>query len=195
MGRKAGVPTGRCTVCAHLDRGRIDYLAAMGNPLSPLAAQFGLSADAMERHCRNHIAEDFKRRIRTGPLQSEETLRKLAAEEGVSVLQHLQGLRGLLTSRLMVAYAAGADGTIATMVRELRQTAELMAKLSKELLPATSEMNFYSVQINAVDNFERDMLEFARSNPGAVPYFVAFFKSRVSQPRLVDVSPELRHVG
>jgi hypothetical protein len=93
---KAGVPSGRCTVCAHAERGRIDFLAASGSPLKPLAEQFGVSRDSLQRHFKAHVTETYKRQVKIGPLQSEDSLRKLAAEEGVSVFEHLQGLRALL---------------------------------------------------------------------------------------------------
>jgi hypothetical protein len=191
---KAGVPSGKCTVCAHFERGRIDFLAASGSPLNPLAEQFGLSKDSLHRHFKSHVTETYKRQVRIGPLQSEDSLRKLAAEQGVSVFEHLQGLRALFTARLMIAYEAGADSAVASMGGRLIQLAELMARLSKELMPPSHETNNYQVVVNMYDSLERDMLDYARTHPEAHPHFVAFFRSRVQQ-QLIDVSPERAHVA
>jgi hypothetical protein len=190
---KAGVPSGKCTVCAHIERGRIDFLAASGSPLNPLAEQFGLSKDSLHRHFKAHVTETYKRQVRIGPLQSEDSLRKLAAEQGVSVFEHLQGLRALFTARLMIAYEAGADSAVASIGGRLIQLAELMARLSKELMPPSHETNNYAVVVNMYDSLERDMLDYARTHPEAHPHFVAFFRSRVQQ-QLIDVSPERAHV-
>ncbi len=68
-----------------------------------------------------------------------------------------------------------------------------MARLSKELMPASSEVNNYSVVVNMYDSLERDMLEYARTHPEAHRHFVDFFRGRAQQ-QLIDVTPEGAHV-
>ena len=54
-----------------------------------LAQKFGVSADALWRHSKNHISEEYRRAVKIGPFESEESLRKLLAETGASVLDRL----------------------------------------------------------------------------------------------------------
>ena len=81
----------QCTICANPERGRIDYLlvcsaGSHGEGRRALAKKFGVSADALWRHAKNHISEDYRAAVKVGPFESEGALRKLLAETGASVL-------------------------------------------------------------------------------------------------------------
>src|SRR5579864_7863633 len=101
---RRGINPGQCTVCRHASRVRIDFLLASGAPKDPLGKKFGLSGDALTRHFARHVSEDFKRSTKIGPFQSEEHLRKLCAEGGVSVLENLRAVHSGLAGRWLVAY-------------------------------------------------------------------------------------------
>ena len=139
MPRRVGYrrPTS-CTVCRSAERGRIDYLAASGAPLKPLALRFALKPSAMYNHCRRHISEAYKRAVKIGPYESEEHLRKLCAESGTSVLENLRAIYGGLASRWLVNFEAGADQTLALLTTRLHSNLELQGRLTKELLPPGS---------------------------------------------------------
>ena len=80
---------GRCTVCSHSERTRIDYLCAQGGALLRIAKKFGVGDDALRRHFARHVTDDFKAGVKLGPFKSEEHLRTLCAEAGTSVLDNL----------------------------------------------------------------------------------------------------------
>ena len=57
---------------------RIDFLAASGAQLKPLAEQFGLPASSMYKHFERHISERYKRLIGASRLENfEELMRRL----------------------------------------------------------------------------------------------------------------------
>jgi hypothetical protein len=64
------------TICANPERGRIDYLLACsagsrGEGRRTLAKKFGVSADALWRHAKNHISGDYRVAVKVGPFESE----------------------------------------------------------------------------------------------------------------------------
>jgi hypothetical protein len=135
MPRRPGHREGTCTCCRHPEVARLNYLAATGAPLKPLAGRFGLKSAAIYNHCKKHISEEYKRAVKIGPFGSEEQLRKLCAEAGGSVVDNLMAVYGGLASRWLVAFESGADPVFCMLTTKLHQNLELRAKITKELLP------------------------------------------------------------
>jgi hypothetical protein len=126
---------GRCRACRHPERLRLDYLLATGASQPALAKKFGLSKDVVWRHNQSHIAEEFRRRVKIGPFESEEHLRQLCAEGGASVIDNLRAIYRGLASRWLVAFEAGADQTLSLLTVRMQSNLELQAKITKELAP------------------------------------------------------------
>ena len=107
----------QCTICANPERGRLDYLlvcseGSHGEGRRALAKKFGVSADALWRHAKNHISEDYRAAVKMGPFESEGALRKLLAETGASVLDRYNAVYNGHLARWLVALEAGHDETM-----------------------------------------------------------------------------------
>jgi hypothetical protein len=135
MPRRVGQISNLCTVCRHVERGRLDFLIATGASLKPLAHRFSLRPSAIYNHAKKHVSDEYKRAVKIGPFQSEEHLRKLCAEAGGSVVDNLMAIYGGLASRWLVAFESGADATLSMLTTRMHQNLELRAKITKELLP------------------------------------------------------------
>jgi hypothetical protein len=182
---KAGSPSGRCRTCAHAERGRIDYLIATGAALEPLAERFGLSRDTVWRHAKHHVSPEYRAAVRIGPFESEERLRALCAEGGTSVLEHLRAVYSPLAARYLVAFEAGADGTLSNLAGRLHQNLEIQARLTKELMPAPSSLTINGVFLGGGDwfgEFSADLLALVRRHPAIKDDLAALLRRRLGGP-------------
>jgi hypothetical protein len=96
-----------CLTCEHTERARIDYLAAKGESLNALARKFGVSQSGLYRHVHNHISSEYRSIVRANPLESLETLQRLGAEDGISVVESLKAVNAFLTNMLATSFEAG----------------------------------------------------------------------------------------
>jgi hypothetical protein len=138
MPRRPGHREGRCKTCLHAERTRIDYLVAAGAPLKPLAPRFGLKPSSLYNHAKKHISDEYRAAVRLGPFESEERLRQLCVENGTSVLENLRAIHAGVSARWLACFEAQADDQFGTLTGHLRKNLELMARLTKELVPAPS---------------------------------------------------------
>jgi hypothetical protein len=180
-----GSRSNKCKTCKHPEVVRIDFLIARGAPLKPLARRFGISANSLFRHAHGHVSEEYRRAVKIGPFASEDELRKLCADGGISVLESLRSLYGGLSSRWLVNYEAGADDTLALLTARLHQNLELQARLTRELLPAATTItnNFFALPIFA--DLQASLLRTLASFPEARAAVIAEFKA------LADRAPPL----
>jgi hypothetical protein len=104
--RQARVGRGRCQVCVHPERIRIEALHVGGVTLDALQAEFGIQRDAIHRHCKMHVTKIAKINYLAGPVQIA-TLAQAAARENKSILEYLCVIRSILMNQL-VKCAEGA---------------------------------------------------------------------------------------
>jgi len=155
-------------VCRLAERPRIDYLLALGSTVKAVARQFNVGHDACTRHFANHVTDDFKRQVRLGPYDSEERLRALCADGGVSVLETLKAIYAPLAARYMAAFEAGADQVMIGLASRMQANLMDQARLTRELMPHPSNV---SLTQNIVmtpgwfEGFSGRMVEFARRHP------------------------------
>jgi hypothetical protein len=135
--------------CRHPEVARINYLLVSGGAsLRPLAAKFNLSVNSLHHHRHNHISREYVAAVRIGPLESEEQLRDLCANQGVSVVENLRAINAGVTSRWLAALEAGSDDVFIALTGQIRKNLELLAKLTKELVPsATVVTNQTTIQL------------------------------------------------
>ena len=138
MPRRSGHREGTCKTSQHPERTRIDYLIATGATLKPLAARFGLKPSSLYNHSKKHISPEYRAAIRLGPFESEERLRQLCAENGASVVEQLRAVNAGVSARWLVAFEAGADDTFVSLTGQIRKNLELLARLTRELVPQPS---------------------------------------------------------
>jgi hypothetical protein len=90
---------GRCQVCHHPDRARIEMAHVGGRSIDDLAKEFGVHRDAIWRHMTRHVTQETKVSYLAGPIKLGE-LANLAASENKSVIEYLSILRSILFGAL-----------------------------------------------------------------------------------------------
>ena len=107
-----------CTVCAHVNRDKIDEVLLAGQSLRDIAGQFLLSKSALERHKVDHLPATL--------VKAQEVAEIVRAD---NLLDKAQGLYSKAQSILSAAEEAGDLRTALIGVREARGNLELLSKL------------------------------------------------------------------
>jgi hypothetical protein len=123
----------RCSICTHGELEAIDTALVDGEPYRNIAAQFGISTSALQRHKRTHIPQSLMKAV-----VAEELMR---ADD---LLAHVSELRKRALSILEEAEREGDLRSALLAIREARGCIELLAKLVGELKTGT--------EINVVAN-------------------------------------------
>jgi hypothetical protein len=174
MPRKPGAHLGRkCMVCAHEQRGRIDFLIVsgageLGRGRRAIAEKFGLSEAAIYNHGRKHISAEYRRAVLAGPFRSEDDLRQLVAEEGVSVLVNYRSIFNAHRQRWLASLEANDD---LGMIKHARLMGELLWKigqLTREIAPNAPVFQNNIFMSPDYYNFERRALRVLRRHPEAL---------------------------
>jgi hypothetical protein len=188
-----GRPTGRCQVCKHPELARINYLlvATAGEIQGgrrAVSAKFGLDDSALYRHRRNHIPPSFVEAVRFGPLGSEERLRKLAAENGSSVLERFNGLYNGHLQRWLSAFEGGHDSAMCRHGDVMTNMLNRIALLTRELVPAAHVENHLhlSADFAALQNRAVRVL---RKHPEALADWLSEF-APASSPKLIEAAAD-----
>jgi hypothetical protein len=132
--RKPGAHRGRlCSVCAHPECGRIDYLLVSGagewgRGRRALAEKFGLGENSIWNHSKNHISAEYRKAVLAGPFRSEDDLRQLVAEEGQSVIVNFRSIFNGHRQRWLAAMEGHND---AMMIKHAACMGELLWKIAK----------------------------------------------------------------
>ena len=166
MPARRGQPSGRCVVCAHPDKVRIELLLAGGAGQKAVGRKFGISKDSVWRHWTRHVDSQHRARLIMGPVQMH-ALSAQIAEENTSVLENLRIIRAGLFRQFDAALEAGDRTVGALLAGKLHQNLQITAKITGEL--ASSPL----IQVNNTQNNNTAMLD--------TPAFAAF------QARLIGV--------
>ena len=83
----------------HPEKTRIEALRVSGVGIDKLAEQFGVSRDAIWRHCHSHMTEEAKASYLLGAAQIT-NLAEQATREGRTVLDYLVIVRSILMNQL-----------------------------------------------------------------------------------------------
>lgn len=112
-----------CTICAHVDRGRIDREIVSGCAYRDISGRFQVSKSAVERHAGEHIPQLISR--------SRELRDWLNADQLVG---ELRVLRETTLGILEEARVGGEHSIALSAIGRLQQQAELVARLLGELV-------------------------------------------------------------
>jgi hypothetical protein len=184
----------RCAICQHEARSRIDYLivtgtvdGGKGTGRRALAVKFGVSSDALYHHSRAHISDEYRRAVLAGPFRSEDDLRQLAAEEGVSVLQNYRAVFNGHRSRWLYALEIGDDTAMVSHGRAMDGMLWRLGQLTREIMPnAPVTQNIFMTP--DYYNFERRALRVLRKHPEALQDWIDEFRE-VDRPQLIEIGP------
>jgi hypothetical protein len=141
-GPKPGAPgAGRpCHVCRHKDVARIELGCASGRSHYDIAAEFGISRHAVNRHLRAHVT-DMRRAILIGGPVAIAKLAERAAEEDSSLLDYLGILRSELFHLFLQAKEHGLTFDAASIAQRLLNVLEAIGRLNGQLRQAGITVN------------------------------------------------------
>jgi len=141
---------GRCSICEDPRREAIEEAIMSGRTLRDVSKTFGVaSKDGVRRHKDRHMPISL---IRLGK-QATDAVEEAA--RAMTVLARMEALYDRLTAVLDRAEEAGRDTITLAAARELRATAELIARITREIGEQPQQvLNVYTnpevVQIVAV---------------------------------------------
>jgi len=149
-----------CTVCSHEDLEAIDNALSGGETVGWAATKFGLGRDALFRHRRNHMA----------------ALTAVHIARPRAVLARVTAQVNRLESYADDQHRAGRGQLFLAASRELRQSMELLAKLSGELdeRPTQVVNIFASAQWKSIS---AGLMALARNHPELQPELEAVVES------------------
>jgi hypothetical protein len=126
-------PNGRCTICRHAERARIELLMARGASRKAVGEKFAVSPSAAMRHWREHVPTHVKAAAIAKVLKPGETVQKLLDDENVGLLENLQRIRGTLYLQFDAAAEVGDRAGVATLATRLHENLRMAALKTGEL--------------------------------------------------------------
>jgi len=172
-----------CLTCVHPERARVDYLIAKGESIAAICKKFSLSKPSVYRHAREHISDQFRSVVKSSPLESLESLQKLAAEAGSSVVDNLVAIYGGLSNRWLQAFESGDDVKLGALTSKMQQNLELRARISREVLPSGSTFNQTN---NFLLSDAGQLLKVLAPFPEARKAIVDFYNQKSAAPRVIE---------
>jgi hypothetical protein len=146
-----------------------DFLVCSGAGVQPTAKKFGVSYDSPRNHVAKHISQSYRDAVRSGPLQSEEQLRRLVAESGAGVIENLKAIYSGLASRWLHAFEAGDDHKLSLLTGKLHVNLEMQARITKELSPGGSVHIQNNYLMNDVTTLLKILAPYPEANEGWPP--------------------------
>jgi hypothetical protein len=131
MGPKRGR---NCRVCGHDKRHLIELALVYRTPSTVLARRFGVSADSIKRHARNHLPAQLKAALLTAQRPSEIDLEKLQASEAEGLLAQLVSQRARLQQHSELALELGDVKAAVACENSIQGNLALVGKLLGQLI-------------------------------------------------------------
>lgn len=120
-----------CTICKHPNRALIEMAKVSGASLDSVAGKYAISRDALHRHCKNHLSDDLRSEyLAAVPLKE---LAEKAAAEGLTVLEYLALIRGILVQQLQLASSVNDRNGVANISRVLNDTLGKIGQITGEM--------------------------------------------------------------
>jgi hypothetical protein len=168
-----------CATCSHPERYRIELLRAGGASFKSLGKKFGIPADAVCRHWRNHVTDGDKAHYIAGPVKLHEAAERAAAEN-TSLIDCLSIVRSVLMQQFMSAAEGGDRHGTSTTAGRLLQCLSEIGRLSGELTKYSSSTtinNLTIVNSPVFANFQAVVLRALAPHPAARADVIAALQS------------------
>jgi transposase-like protein len=196
----AGAPSGKCTLCGHAERVRVELqLAAGGASLNAIARKYGISRHALGRHWARHVSEARRAALVLGPVK-QISLAAQVSEEASSVIDHYRAVRAGLYKLYDAALEAGDRNGGALVAGRLLTCLNAMAQLTGQIAnsPLMVQHNHNSVHFHLSPEFARfqgDLIRALSRFPQAMEAVIAEFErlERASVPtesRVIEHQPD-----
>lgn len=169
MGTPKGRRTGRCTICQHPERYRMELLLVSGAGRRAIARKFQVSADAVWRHGKTHISDEQRAQMLGGPVKLRELASK-AADEGLSLLEYLSLLRSSALTHYLAAGEANDMQTATALLGRLTDLLRLQGQFTGDLTRATANVtnNTLVLASPAMADFEDRLIGWLKPFPDAL---------------------------
>jgi hypothetical protein len=183
---------GRCKICQHVDRSRVEYELAGGASLKSISKKYAAPYHAVYRHWQNHVDPERKANLVLGPVQRQ-ALAARVAEENTSVIDQYRIVRSGLY-QLYDAAITAADGSIGAMLagrlhENLSNVARLTGQLATSPLILNQTNNFFFNDPRFAD-FQARLIRILSRFPDACSAVIAEFESLEPSPAAM---PALEH--
>lgn len=161
-----------------------------------VARKFGVSADAVWRHGKGHISDEHRAQLLGGPLKLRELADK-AADEGLSLLEHLEVLRSSAERRYFACAEAG-DNQADTILGRITDLIRLQGQFTGDLQRATTQItnNVAILGSPLVADLKVMLIQRLRPFPDAwraVREGLDELSARATQGATVQQTPALEH--
>lgn len=176
---------GKCAVCKHVERVRMELLVATGASQRAVARKYGISHRALNRHWLTHVADERRSALVMGPVRRA-ALAARVAEESESVLDHHKAVRAGLYALYDSAVSAGDSSGGAVLAGRLTEINNAIAKLTGQL--ANSPL----IQNTTINNnlytspefvrLREGLLQLGRNHPEARADLIALLKRLDAEP-------------
>lgn len=155
----AGHLSGKCVLCRHTERVRVELQLAAGASMNAIARKYGVSRHAVARHWANHVTEARRAVLVLGPV-GQISLAAQVSEEAESVIDHFRAVRAGLYKLYDAALEAGDRNGGALVAGRLLTCLDAMARLTGQLatspLIQNNTVNFYLLPEFA--SFQADLI-------------------------------------
>lgn len=180
MPTPAGHPSGRCKLCGHVERVRIELQMAErgGASVAAIARRYGVSRHVLRRHWEHHVSPTRRAALVLGPV-AQMSLASAVSEEASSVLDHYRAVRAGLYKLYDGALEAGDRNGGALVSGRLLTCLDAMGRLTGQLAESpliqnNTQLNFYLLPEFA--SFQADLLRTLSRFPEAYAAVLAEFE-------------------
>lgn len=173
---------GRCAVCKHPDRAKIERLRAGGASLRALAERFGLTGkDAVHYHFKHGVSPERRASLMIGPAQWE-SLSNQAAQESRTLLERMNVATSILFKRFVACAEAGADFPLIGIAGKLQRLFKDYATLTGQLREISTSINITQNTVNLIASpqfvaLQSGLIAIAREHPEAKPAIITLLRS------------------
>jgi hypothetical protein len=180
------IKNGRCHICQHVERQRMEMLCAGGATMRSVSAKFGVNRESLRRHYVDHVEPERKIALTFGPVQRAH-LESHLAEESTSVIDHYRAVRSGLYALYDAAVTAGDRTGGALVAGRLLTCLDSMAKLTGQWLQSPMVVN-NNTQNNVFINdpgfaaFQSQLIAALRPHPAARAAVIACFAKLDAEP-------------
>jgi hypothetical protein len=143
---------GRCSICTHVDRVRIERLACEGAALEKVAAEFpGITRFSIKRHLLNHVSEKRKGELLAGSGEIDDLI-KAAAKQDRSLIDYFRMTRGIIAKRMLACAEASDTHGVNLMIARMHENLAGIGRLTGQI----GQLSLTLSQTNnlTVNNFE-----------------------------------------
>lgn len=192
MPKRTVRPTGKCAVCQHPERIRIELTKAQGASVRAIAKKYSINFYAVHRHWKVHVTNERKASLLMGPVRRA-ALAARVSEESESILDHLKAVRAGLYSLYDAAITAGDFNGAAMLAGRLHEGLREMARLTGQLAQSPLISNTTNIfLLPAFAEVQNLLVKTLAAHPAARTAVIAAFREMEQRATVPVAQPFAR---